>query len=182
MLLGRWLRGEAIKGVRVSKRWHVGVSRISQETVAKRELENQGFDVYLPLCIKEWTKKPRIKPFLPSYLFIGIDTENQRWRSVFSTFGMRTVLCSGDKPQAIPDWIVDGIMAREVDGLVRLPPPLQCKFLKGDKLAIKKSPLEVVFAEVKDNKRAEVFVSLLGRQFKNVVPISRLYSSPVAAG
>src|SRR3974390_840905 len=104
------------------RKWFIGVTRQGQETLARRELENQGFGTYLPMCVVEWHRKPRIKPFLPSYIFIGLDPVCDRWRAVFSTYGMRTVLCSGDHPQVAPDWIIQGIKDREIDGLVRLPP------------------------------------------------------------
>ena len=164
----------------MSRQWYVGISKQGQETLAKRELENQGFGVYLPLCIKEWARKPRIAPFLPSYLFIHLDPVCERWRSVFSTFGMRTVLCSGDHPQPIPEWIVDGIKEREVDGLVRLPPKIACKFTKGDRIAVKGSPVDALFDEVVDHRRAAVFLSLLGRTNRLIVPLSKLSSAPLA--
>lgn len=156
------------------KQYFCGVSKQGQETLAKRELENQKFEVYLPVCITEWAKKPRVRPFLPSYLFIRLDPVNDRWRAVFSTFGMRTVLCSGDHPQSVPDWIINDIKEREVDGLVRLPPKVQCKFHKGDRVMVKGSPVDALFDEVVDHRRAAVFLSLLGRSNRLVLPLSKL--------
>ncbi len=163
----------------MSRQWFVGVTRQGQETLARRELENQKFGTYLPMCISEWARKPRVRPFLPSYIFIALDPVCDRWRSVFSTFGMRTVLCSGDHPQAASDWIIQGIKEREVDGLVRLPPKVQCRFNKGDRVMIRGNPVDALFDEVVDHRRAIVFLSLLGRANRLIVPLSQLRSSPL---
>ncbi len=163
------------------RQWFVGVTHQAKEVLAKRELQNQGFETYLPMCLIEWARKPKIKPFLPSYIFIGLNPDCDRWRSVFSTYGMRTVLCSGDKPQAAPDWIVNQIKEREVDGLVRLPPKAQCKFKSGDVVKLRGSPVDAIFDEVVDHRRAAVFLSLLGRANRLIVPLTKIVSSPVAA-
>lgn len=60
------------------RQWFIGVTRQGQETLAKRELENQQFGTYLPMCITEWARKPRIRPFLPSYIFIALDPRCDR--------------------------------------------------------------------------------------------------------
>lgn len=158
--------------------WYVVISKQGQETLAKRELRNQSFEVYLPLCIADWAKKPRIRPLLPSYLFVRMSQENARWRSMLSTYGVRTMIYSGDRPQAVSAWIVDEIQTREVDGLVRLPPRIQTKHKHGDSVAIKGSPMQAVFDEVVDHRRAAVFLSLLGQTKRKIIDLSRLTSLP----
>jgi transcription antitermination factor NusG len=165
----------------MSRQWFVGITKQGQETLAKRELENQEFGTYLPMCISEWARRPRIRPFLATYIFIQLDPVNERWRSVWSTRGMssRPILLSGDHPQPIYDWVIDGIKEREVDGLVRLPPKAQCKFHKGDRVAIRGNPIDALFEEVVDYRRAVVFLSLLGRANRLIVPLSKLTTAPI---
>jgi transcriptional antiterminator RfaH len=162
----------------MSRQWFIGVTRQGQERLAGRELHHQAFETYLPMCIHDWAKKPRIRPFLIGYIFIRLDPDCERWRAIFSTYGMRTMLFSGDKPSAVPDWIVEEIRAREVDGLVRLPPPLQSKFKNGDAVRVKGSPLDAVFETVVDHRRAAVFLSLLGQTKRHVVDFNRLTAVP----
>ena len=154
------------------RQWYVGVSKQGRETLARRELERQSFEVYLPMYVPLTGK--RIRPFLTSYLFISLDPDNERWRAINSTFGMRHVLPFGERPRAISSTIVDGIKEREIDGLVRLPPKVACKFKKGDHIAIKGNPVEALFEEVLDHRRALVFLSLLGRPNRLIVPLSKL--------
>jgi transcriptional antiterminator RfaH len=159
---------------RMAKQWFCGCPHQGKERLAKRELENQQFETYLPMVICDWAKKPRIGFFLPGYIFIALDPDNQRWRSIFSTYGMRTMLFSGDRPSPVPGWILEEIRAREVDGLVRLPPKVQSKHKHGDSVAIKGSPMQAVFDEVVDHRRAAVFLSLLGQTKRAIIQLNRL--------
>jgi transcriptional antiterminator RfaH len=160
--------------------WFVPVTAQGKETWAKRELENQGFQVYLPMYIGS-SAKAIIRPFLPTYLFVRADLndKNIRWRAIFSTYGVKRLIMSGERPQAVADWIIEEIMGREVGGFVRLPPKVQCKFSDGDKVKLKGSPLEAIFHEAIDRQRAAIFVSLLGRSYRRVVPLAKLTAASV---
>lgn len=162
--------------------WFVGKTKQGRETYARLNLERQHFVTYLPMYVSEWARLPRIRPFLPSYIFLWLDPNNQPWRAVLSTFGMSSVLTSGDHPAPIAEWIVTGIKEREVDGLVRLPPRAICKFKKGDRIMIKGNPIEALFDEVLDHRRALVFLNLLGRTNRLIVPLSKLTTAPLMAG
>lgn len=167
----------------MTTQWVCATSHQSREKWAKRELENQNFEVYLPMCVADWAREPRIRPFLPGYLFVHVDFDdrNNRWRAVYSTLGVKSVISSGDRPQPIADWIIEEIKSREIDGLVRLPPKAQCRYNKGDRVFLRGSPMEAVFDEAKDHKRATIFISLLGKQHRPIVPLSRLTTSAALA-
>jgi transcriptional antiterminator RfaH len=160
----------------MAKQWFVGVTKRGKERFASRELLNQHFEVYLPLYIRERVATPLIVPFLPGYIFIRMDTVEQRWQAALSTFGMRTVIYANDRPLAVPDIILQELRAREVDGIIRLPPKLESKFKKGDVVRARGSPLDMVFAEMKDAKRSVVFLSLLGRtDIRKIIHTDKLY-------
>ena len=166
----------------MAQQWFVGLYQPGRGALARRELSQQGFSTYMPMYVAEWKRVPKVQPFLPGYIFIHMDSEAQRWRSILSTYGMRTMLCSDNRPSPIPDWVIDEIRSREVNELVQLPPPMKCKFQKGDKVSMKGSPLQMIFDEPVDSKRAAVFYSILGRNdLRAMVPMNRLYSSAYAA-
>jgi len=167
----------------MSKQWFVLCAHQGQEKLARRELEHQQFEVYLPMCLFGRGRKPVIKPFLLSYVFVGLDLDDRstRWRAVFSTRGVRSVICSGDRPQPVHDYIIEEIKAREVDGLVQLPPRVQCKFKQGEAVRIKGNPIDAIFDEVVDHKRAAIFLSLLGRPNRIIVPMTKIAAAPAAA-
>ncbi len=161
--------------------WYVGIAQPSREKIALRELGNQGFETYMPLCLIQRRNTIRTAPLLGRYLFIRIDTgdKNTRWRAVYNTRGIGAVISSGDKPQAVSDWIIAEIKSREVDGFVKLKPKDVCKFKEGESVRLRGSPLDAVFCEPVDDRRAAIFVSLLGKSFRQVVSMARL-SSPIA--
>jgi transcriptional antiterminator RfaH len=163
------------------RQWFVATTHQAQEKRAKSELENQKFETYLPMCVAEWAKAPKVKPFLPSYIFIGLDPVCERWRAVYSTLGVKSVISSGERPQPVADWIIDSIKQREVYGLVRLPPPVSCRFKKGDVVKLKGNPVDAIFNEVKGSRRAEIFISLLGRSNRLIVPLSKIVTLPSMA-
>jgi transcriptional antiterminator RfaH len=165
----------------MSKQWFIGIYQPGRWVLAKRELEKQEFETYMPIYVSEWKRIPKVSPFLPGYIFIRMDSDHQRWRSILSTFGMRSILCTDSRPHPVADWIIDDIRSREVNELVQLPPPLRCKFKKGDKVQMKNSPLQMVFDEPIDARRAAAFISILGRQdIRTVVPLNKLFPATYA--
>ena len=159
-------------------------------------LETKGFEVYMPVYLAEIKgKEGRVKLFLPGYLFIRIDQgedsnelkrrlrecvgrrQNATWRAALSTHGIKSVLLSSgkDKPQVVHDWIIEEIKEREVDGVIRLPPRETCKFEPGQIVKVKGSPLDVVFEEVDDDNRAIILVKMFDRQYRKLVPITKLH-------
>lgn len=161
----------------MSEQWYVICTHQSKETWAKENLENQEFATYLPMCWSAWSNKPRIRPLLPGYIFARADMAvTEKARKLWSTRGVSTVLCSGQHPSPVPDYMIEEIKGREVDGLVQLKPKMRSPFARGDVVRLKGSPLDAVFEEPIDNHRASVFISLLNRTQRLVVPLARLAS------
>ena len=158
----------------MTEQWYVGCCYSNQEKIALENLERQQFKVYLPMCVMLWAIRPRVRPLFPSYIFIKADWDNPDCAAIWSTRGISTILCSGTNPQPISSDIIDDIKAREKHGLVQLPPKHRTKFVKGDTVRVRGSPLDAIFEEVVDNARAALFISLLGQQKRIVVPITRL--------
>ena len=65
--------------------------------------------------------------------------------------------------------------------MVQLPAKVHCKFQKGDRIAVRGSLVDALFEEALDHKRAVVFLSLLGRTNRLIVPLSKLTVPPVGA-
>lgn len=161
----------------MAKQWFVGKTKPGQELIAQRHLKYQHFTTYLPMYVREWMKFPRLKPFLPSYIFINMDI-TQAWVCIKYTMGMSSLLCTGEIPQAISPSIIDEIKSREVYGIVKLPPAFVCKFKKGEKVIIKGGGIEAIFGEPKDSRRADIFISLFNSPHKLTVEMSKLKAAP----
>jgi transcriptional antiterminator RfaH len=153
-------------------RWYVAHTQPLGETKASWHLRNQDFAVYLPLFLKRRRHARRIDwvraPLFPRYLFIGMDLETARWRSIRSTVGIAGLVCHGDRPTPVPQGIVEAIKAREGDdGVVTLPAaPL---FDKGERVHITEGALRGLtglYEGATDEERVIILLDLLGRQVR----------------
>jgi transcriptional antiterminator RfaH len=145
------------------------------EHKAAAHLNRQGFEIYLPQCLKIWRHARRVEtvaaPLFPRYLFIAVDIAAQRWRSIQSTIGVVRLVCNGDAPAPVPEAVLTGIKEREDEcGFVRLERrPL---FAQGDSIRV----LDGVFAAhlglfegMSDNERVTILLELLGRKVRVVL-------------
>ena len=157
--------------------WYVVHTHQGTERLAEGHLKRQGFDTYLPLCLKITRHARRVAeitvPLFPRYIFVAIDIAAQRWHSINGTFGVNHLVTMGERPVALPTGVVDEIRARELDGgLVKLeqPPP----FKKGETVHITGGPLTDqvgLFQCLNEKDRVSVLLDMLGRKLEVQVPL-----------
>jgi transcriptional antiterminator RfaH len=155
----------------VGQRWYVAFTQPSAEMRAVAHLRNQGFTTYLPRFMKKRRSARRVevllKPLFPRYVFVGLDLQRERWRSVNGTVGVARLVCQGEWPAPLDDRVLQAISDREdEDGLVRLAP---AAFRPGQAVRI----VDGVFAEqlgfyegLADHERVRILLTLLGRKVK----------------
>jgi len=157
------------------QRWYVVQSQANAEHKAAVHLERQGFATYLPHFLKRRRHARRVDvvpaPLFPRYLFVAIDLGAQRWRSIFSTFGVSRLLCNGELPSPIAVQVIHDLKASEdANGYVRVP--YRPRFETGDKIRI----LDGAFVDclglyegMKDSDRVAILLDLLGRKVRVTV-------------
>lgn len=158
-------------------RWYVVYTHQGAEKLAEGHLQRQGFTTYLPLCRKITRHARRVAnitaPLFPRYLFVAIDMAAQRWRAINGTFGVNHIVSMGERPQALPDGVVDEIKAREAEeGLVDVmqDPPFeagQTVQLTGGALADQVG----LFQRLGEKDRVSVLLDMLGRKLEVQVPL-----------
>ena len=77
--------------------------------------------------------------------------------------GIARIILDGERPAVVPDAVIDGIKAREVNGLIQLAPP-PSEFNPGDRLRIIQGALAGQFCLYQgqsSRKRIEVVLTLL---------------------
>lgn len=161
------------------KRWYVVNTQPHQEARADDNLRRQGFYSWLPLFRRPRKHARRtdyvLAPLFPGYLFVELDPEVERWRSINGTFGVVRLLCNGDTPLAVPDRLVEEIMQRrDGSGLVVLPPR---RLVVGKALRVAVGPfadLEGLFQEMLGRERVILLFNLLGRKVRVNVPPTEL--------
>ena len=69
-----------------ARKWYLIFSKPRQETIAKTQLERQGYEVYLPLVEQRKKRLGRartvIEPLFSRYLFIHLDSHTDDWRPI----------------------------------------------------------------------------------------------------
>lgn len=159
--------------------WYAVYTQPAKEGLAAQHLRNQGFEVYLPQYQKLRRHAGRTDivatALFPRYLFVGLDIERQRWRSVNGTRGVVGLVMLGEKPIAVPQAVIDEIRGREDEtGYVRLNGPT---FRRGQALRIVEGPMtdtQAIFEEQVDGNRAILLVSLLGRLVRTRMPLRQV--------
>ena len=159
--------------------WFAVYTQPGKESLAAQHLRNQGFGVYLPQYQKLRRHAGRTDivatALFPRYLFVGLDIDRQRWRSVNGTRGVVGLVMFGDKPIAVPAAVIDEIRGREDEtGYVQLNGPT---FRRGQTLRIVEGPMtdtQAIFEEQVDGNRAILLVSLLGRLVRTRMPLRQV--------
>jgi len=158
-------------------RWYVAHTQPNGEARALANLLRQGFNAWLPRYRGRRRHAGRVddvaKPLFPRYVFVAMDIAQQRWRAIHSTFGVSHLVCSGDRPAAVPEGVVEAIRAREDErGWIRLGtaatllPGARVRVLDGafaDQIGL--------FAAMSDDQRVDVLLDLLGRQVRVKLPV-----------
>ncbi|WP_421938182.1 transcription termination/antitermination protein NusG [Pelagibius sp.] len=147
------------------------------EDRAQINLERQGFETYLPRYQRERRHARRRElvkaPLFPGYVFVRFDLDTARWRSINGTFGVNHLICYGDRPAAVPEGVVEEIVARmDESGLIALEPR---PFHQGEALQIVSGSLSNcrgLFERMADKNRVILLLSLLGRQVRVQAPLN----------
>jgi transcriptional antiterminator RfaH len=161
--------------ITASSRWCVVQTHVHSEAKAAAHLLRQGYDIYLPRYLKRRRHARRVEnvpaPLFPRYLFVGLDLETARWRSIQSTQGVSHLICNSNEPALMPLSVIADLRKREDDnGLIRLdPPPL---YAPGDKIRV----VDGVFGDsfglfegMADRDRIAILLDLLGRKVRVVL-------------
>lgn len=168
---------EALAAKAAAVRWGVVTSHPHAERLAKENLERQGFEVYMPMMLQareptkanKWSSAPIIKPFLPGYLFVQLNPSVDRWRCVFSTRGVKSLMLAGERPALVGDADLDKIRGREEGGFIKMMRPEDAPkiFARGDAVKIRDGgPFDgwdAVFEQYVDKNRCLVFLMCFGR-------------------
>lgn len=161
-----------IPALAYGQRWYVAFTQANAELRAALHLQNQGFSTYNPRFLKRRRRGRKteqvVAPLFPRYVFVGIDLDHQRWRSVNGTIGVSYLVCQGERPAPVDECVVEAIAEREdAGGLVQLA--LECIFKPGQSVRV----TDGIFADhlglyegLGDRDRIRILLSLLGREVR----------------
>jgi len=168
-------------------RWYLVHTKPCCETVAKSNLERQGYEVYLPLALQPVHRRGRwhekVAPLFPRYLFLGLRTGQQTLNPVRSTVGVSSVVRIGSEYAIVHGQIVSNLRANEdcMSGLHCLSQAL--KFDAGATVLVAAGvfdEFEGVFQRHAGNERVDVLLDMLGQLASVRVPVE--FVVPCRAG
>lgn len=159
------------------KQWYVIHTLTCSEEIALKNLEAQGFDVFLPKYhrLRRHARKADVvqAPLFPRYLFIALDLEKERWLHVNSTRGVSYIVRQSGSPASVPENVVEELKARADIGAVVPLSSLEI-FQKGTKLEILDGAFAGqtgVYERMTDHERVGILLHLLGRDVRIGVPV-----------
>lgn len=157
----------------LGQHWYAVHTRPLSEMRAQGNLRNENFPTFLPKRRKTVRHARRITtveaPLFPRYLFVGLDLKRDQWRSVNGTFGVARLVMQGDRPQPVPEGVVETLIASsDEQGIMRfgrqLKPGMPVRLMSGpfaERLAI--------LDRLDGFGRVQVLLDLMGRQIATSV-------------
>lgn len=154
--------------------WYLVHTKPHQEACALQNLNQQGYDCYLPLLSSEKLLRGQIskasEPLFPRYLFIRLDTGHlaKSWTPIRSTRGVSKLVSFGNQPAKMADELMELIRARESSGDIegkRL-------FKPGEAIRVVDGPfagVEGIFQSLEGTQRVMILIELMSKPVKMAV-------------
>lgn len=157
-------------------KWYLAQVKPNSLARAQVNLERQGFECCVPRERRSVRRSGKFvtaeQPVFPGYIFVTLDPGASNWRAINSTFGVARIVSFGGQPAALPDGLVQEIVARyaqEGDA----PPP----FGIGDEVILREGPFVDFLARVEavePKNRVHLLIEFMGRQSRIVVSAEKL--------
>ena len=100
----------------VGERWFVAQTLSNRENIATSNLERLGFRTFAPRFWRtvRHARKSRnvLAPIFPSYAFVILNLDRDRWRSINGTVGVASLLMAAELPMAVPRGVVEALISR----------------------------------------------------------------------
>ncbi|ATX79649.1 transcriptional antiterminator RfaH [Mariprofundus aestuarium] len=169
----------------MAKQWFAVRTKPKKEIVAKDQLENQGFKVYLPLVNTRITHARKVswqpRPFFAGYLFVHLSRDEQRWTAIRSTVGVLAPVSFGSFYPPLPDKAIEMLQSsHDEGGYITVGKSNESPFTSGEKVRLQDSSLkglEGVFIEMRGEDRALVLLDWMQKKMRLETSLDNLSSA-----
>lgn len=161
--------------------WFVAQLKPNAHELARRNLAQQGFRVFLPL--HEETRQARgrfvtrVRPLFPGYIFVALNTAEAQWRAVSATRGITRLISLGAAPTPVPRPLIHALMQRcDQRGHLVAQPERQ----PGDLVKLATGPFAELVGTVESiasDQRIWVLLECMGQQARVAVPRAQLQNA-----
>ena len=155
------------------ERWFVVQALAKREAKAQFHLRQQGFRTFLPAVMgtvrhARKTRSTKLAAF-PGYLFIALDLQRHRWRSVNGTFGVSRLVMGESFPLPVPPGIIETLLDyRDEGGVCRFDRDL----VAGQQVRVTSGPLAEALGKLvrlDGAGRVQVLLEILGGQVRATI-------------
>ena len=154
----------------MSKEWFILQFKPNSHLQAVKNLNQQGFETFLPLNDTTSRKASRFvintKPLFPGYMFILFDKTEPKWRKINNTYGVSRLITFNSILKSIPTTFVEDLKRRcdLSDKLI----PLK-KLQKGDQVKLLNGPFTNFIATVEKyetDQRIWILMDIMNQKTK----------------
>jgi len=161
-----WDIRRATLAPRGGERWYVVRSLPRQEVRAEINLLQQGFPVFLPLMTRTVRHARKLRTVrgavFPTYMFVVLDLNRDRWRAVNGTFGVASLVMARETPEPVPQGVVEQLLDYADDnGVVRFDGDLR----EGQSIRVTTGPFSSavgLLERLDANGRVRVLLDIMG--------------------
>ena len=158
--------------------WYLIQFKPNSHRLAERNLYRQGFETFLPMQKINHRKASRfvsdLRPLLPGYTFVSVNSELTPWRSINSRIGVSKLVGFEGKPKPLPLQLISGLMLR-CDASGTLLPPKSLS--EGDNVEMLTGPFANFIATVDTidpDQRIWVLMDFMGQKTRMQVSADQL--------
>ncbi len=149
--------------------WYLLHSKPRQEFRSAQELENQGYQVFVPIIESEKIKANKIQsviePLFSRYLFIRLNKETDNWAPIRSTKGVSSIVRFGGQAARVSEELITELKNFLLDT------PAKAQFCIGDAVEVSTGPFKSLsgifqnLRQIADGEvRAMVLIELMGKK------------------
>ena len=157
-------------------KWVLVYTKAQEEQKAKRNLQNQGFEIFLPLIAfarSNQSKSTTLKTMFPRYLFVKINMELDKWSRIKSTRGVSHLVVFGQRVAEIPNQVIVYLKSRADENDIFRQKIMRQEFQRGDKLVIEKGVFknkEATFLAKKSKERVQILLRFVNHLITADIP------------
>jgi len=160
------------------QRWFVAFTQSQRELLAIENLRRQGWRTFLPFCVATRRHARMFRtvrvPVFARYVFVALNLDRDRWRSVNGTLGVQRLVMAGDRPTPAPIGVVETLMRSvDQDGNLAFTSALQ----PGARVRLVSGPFAEalgVLSALDASGRVEVLLEMLGGSFRLKADVAQI--------
>ncbi len=168
----------------VERQWYTVYSKPQKEEFAQLQLRLKGLEVFLPKLLLPncGTKRKRIVPLFPNYLFARINIHSAEYGYTIWSPGVKRIVSFNGSPAPMDSDIVDYLMKQtNTEGLI----PARSNLRVGQEIRIDGGPFDGLTGIIQEppnaKGRVKVLLRLLNRPTKAEIPVELVNSGWVGA-